>query len=489
MTKNDKSPEIIEKEFNNADNKILYKDVLEDDKTIYNWKCDDCNEIWQTTNYQRRCVEGRGGCSYCTGQKVRKEESLGYLHPELIEEWSVENKKSIFDYSAKNRDVFKWNCKACNQSYEQRIFSRVKGSGCDCLKRKLSEYPILAKEILNADPSKITTESLDIYDWKCNDCNYIWNASVTKRVQGKSKCQKCSKKEVVLGNSLAETHRPLMDDWDFEKNHISPFSITSRNSSIRIHWKCQKFPEYHKWDSKLESRVSKKPTGCPYCSGNKTSVLESIVSDNIKYRNELLAKEFDKEKNTFKIEEIRAGSQEQIWWKCSTEGCDYEWQATPANRTSKYSKTGCKECSMKKNRNGQSNGEIYLRTELKLIFNSIDEVPKTTTHKFSKGQRITVDFYIEELPLAFDLDPYYTHKSKESIARDTEKSKLLKNYCNFFKLRKDPLEKISDEDVVYTCSSNDSKELAKLVYLKILELYPGLDKDTKHKLEKIVNLD
>ena len=299
-----KSIEIIKQEFNNGNNGIIYDDINLEDKNKYYWKCSDCDEIWQTSNYQRRIVK-KGNCLFCTGQKVRKVESLGFLYPELITEWSSENNKDIYHYSIKYYDKkVKWICKDCNNHYEQRIPLRINGSGCLCKKDTLIKHPDLAKEIQNANPSKITIGTHDKYDWKCQECGNIWKEEVNKRVNGKSKCPKCSKSKAIEGNTLADTHRQLMNEWDFEKNMISPFKITSRNSSEIISWKCEKFPDYHKWDIKLESRVSKKPTGCPYCSGVQTSILESIISDNPDYRNVLLAQEFDKEKNTFKIKEL-----------------------------------------------------------------------------------------------------------------------------------------------------------------------------------------
>ena len=114
MDKIDKSIEIIEKEFNDGNNGILYIKIQTYDKSIFNWKCSNCGEIWQTSNYQRRIAK-KGDCLYCTKQLVRKHESLGTLHPELVDEWSIENKKTIYDYKPINRGVFKWNCKFCNQ--------------------------------------------------------------------------------------------------------------------------------------------------------------------------------------------------------------------------------------------------------------------------------------------------------------------------------------------------------------------------------------
>lgn len=479
----DKSIEIIEKEFFDANNGIKYSDIKFDDKTKYNWRCNDCNEIWETSNYQRRIAK-KGDCLYCTGQLVRRENSLGCLHPELICEWSPDNVKDIYNYSTKYYDKkVKWICKDCNNPYEQRIPPRIKGSGCLCKKETLLKYPDLAIEIQNADPSKITIGTHNEFDWKCQKCSYTWKEEVNKRVYGKSKCPKCSKRKAIDGNTLTDSHPHLMKEWDFEKNLVSPFEITSKKYSERIYWKCEKFPMHHKWDTNLGSRVSEKPTGCPYCSGDKTSILESIISDNPKYRNDLLAKEFDFKKNTLKIEEVRAKSSSDINWICSNDKCNFSWTAMPANRTGVY-KTGCPECSIKLNKKGQSKVEEGLRQELKKIFNSINETPKPTGFKFQSGKIMTVDFCIEEIGLAFDLDPNNTHKEKPSASynRDKEKTDVLMNYYQFFKLRQDPLTKISDKDIVYICNTQNSSQLAKLIYIKILELYPNIDKNIKSKL-------
>ena len=69
-----KSIEIIKQEFNNGNNGIIYDEINFEDKNKYNWKCNDCSEIWQTSNYQRRIVK-KGNCLFCTGQKVRKVEN------------------------------------------------------------------------------------------------------------------------------------------------------------------------------------------------------------------------------------------------------------------------------------------------------------------------------------------------------------------------------------------------------------------------------
>jgi hypothetical protein len=49
-------------------------------------------------------------CPYCAKRKVFKEESLGYLHPEVLDLWSDKNQKSPYEFSeSSGRRVF-WKC-------------------------------------------------------------------------------------------------------------------------------------------------------------------------------------------------------------------------------------------------------------------------------------------------------------------------------------------------------------------------------------------
>ncbi len=468
---NTKEVSIIREEFIAGENELNFDEISNESKDLFKWKCSDCNETWETSKFQR-IIAKKGNCHYCTGQKVRPGESISDLYPELISEWSEKNNRKIIEFSIKNRDYKAiWNCKTCNTEYERRIFSRVKGNGCKCKKSLNITHPELANELIDADASKITKGSKAIHQWKCSKCNHIWEKSVLERTANKSKCEKCSGKVAMVGTCLADTQRDLMLEWDFEKNSISPFSITSKNYSTLIHWKCKEHPEYHKWEKELGQRLGTKPTNCPYCYGTgKTSILESILTTEPE-----LAKEWDYAKNTLNIENIRKSSSRKINWLCKN--CNHSWQATPANRSG-LNETGCPECSAK-----ESKVENHLREELKKVFSDINENSERTSFNFSSKMPITVDFIIREINFAFDLDPYHTHKKRLKI--DTEKSLILKNYCNFFKVREHPLEAISNEDLIYyyAINKNTVKLLAKSILEKILKMFPDLNNNLRGKIE------
>ncbi len=258
-------------------------------------------------------------------------------------------------------------------------------------------------------------------------------------------------------------------------NTFSPFEITEKYTDD-INWRCAKDDKtkiYHRWPTTLYARIKQK-TGCPFCYGTgKTTILESIVNTATE-----LAKEWDKEKNIeHDINEIRKSSSKKIWWLCQNEDCKHSWQATPANRTG-VNETGCPECSSK-----ESKIERYLREELKKVFSDINEKPEQTNFNFKSKRTITVDFFINDINVAFDLDPYHTHSKRLKI--DIEKSEILKNYCNFFKVREHPLEAISKGDFIYNYAINKNtvKLLAKSILEKILKMYPDLNNNLRGKIE------
>jgi len=463
-----KSLKIISDEFNKGGNRKKYENIPNEDETLYKWKCSDCGEIWETTKNQR-IIKKKGNCHYCTNQKVRRHESLGVLYPGLKKEWSKNNLKSIYHYSPKNQTEVEWHCTTCGDFYKRRIHSRVNGNKCDCEDSILVNYPDISKEIQDLDPKLITTGSHKICLWKCqkSGCGYIWKCSVNERINGKKSCPKCKGNVAEKGSCLADTHRELMSEWDFEKNNISPFLITSKNGSILINWKCKNYPNEHKWQTKLEKRVSKKPTRCKFCYGTKsTSLIESIKTTHPD-----IANQWNYSKNVIDISTVRGGSGTKVWWKCND--CGHEWQATPANRTG-VNKTGCKTCSDKINKKGQSKIEAKVREQINKIYKT-DSSPKNTNFTFKSKMPVSVDFFLEEISLAFDIDPYYTHKNRFKI--DSEKSSILKNYCNFFKFREHPLTITSENDIVYDFDIlKNIDQFCDLLFKKIDCLYPNLKK-------------
>ena len=54
-----------------------------------------------------------------------------------------------------------------------------------------------------------------------------------------------------------------------------------------------------------------------------------------------IAAEWDRERNETGPTDVSSGSDSEVWWRCSVEGCGHRWQARVRNRTRG---TGCPKC-------------------------------------------------------------------------------------------------------------------------------------------------
>ncbi len=137
-------------------------------------------------------------------------------------------------------------------------------------------------------------------------------------------------KLVVGVNDLQTVNPSLAKEWNYDKNgEITPTMVTV-SSGKKVWWKCD---NGHEWQTTISNRT--KGRRCPYCSNQKILVGYNDLSTT----NPELAKEWDFEKNGFGPNEISAGSNKKVWWRCSK---NHKWQASPNSRTRG---NGCPICS------------------------------------------------------------------------------------------------------------------------------------------------
>ena len=98
----------------------------------------------------------------------------------------------------------------------------------------------------------------------------------------------------------------------------------------------------HIWRSKIANL--RNGNGCPYCAGRKT--LEGF--NDAKSNCPELMPEWDYEKNTVSPEQVTAGCQREIWWKCNQ---GHSWAA---KLTDRRNGTGCPYCSNRKVLRGEN---------------------------------------------------------------------------------------------------------------------------------------
>lgn len=169
--------------------------------------------------------------------------------------------------------------------------------------------------------------------WKCIK-GHEWQETINNRTSKKFGCPYCTGKRAIPGETdFATVYPDLLKEWDFDKNKkIDPHTILPKVNKL-VWWKCSKG---HEWQATVNSRTNMR-SGCPFCSGR---FAEPGVNDLATTNPECLA-EWSYEKNKIKPTEIKAGSEQKVWWHCKK--CGHDWQATPYAHILAH--TGCPYCA------------------------------------------------------------------------------------------------------------------------------------------------
>ena len=170
-----------------------------------------------------------------------------------------------------------------------------------------------------------------------------------------------------------EEYKHLLDEWDYEKNEMSPNEVTNGKRD-KVWWLCKKG---HSYNMHIYSRVLQN-SGCPYCSGRYAIKGENDLATTHHH----LLKEWDYSKNIIKPDEILAGSSKNAWWICSV-GHSYECRI--GHHTS--NKVGCPYCSGQKVLEGY-NDLCTTHPELVKEWNYSKNIK--SPKEFSKGSNIKV---------------------------------------------------------------------------------------------------
>ena len=258
-----------------------------------------------------------------------------------------DNKKLISEYNYKKNGEIDlntittgshkkiwWKCSKGHE-WESEVKSRNAGRGCPfCANKKVlvgynditTTNPILAKEWNyekneNLKPTQFLANSHKKVWWKCKN-GHEWISSIENRNK-QSGCPYCSNRELITGyNDLATTNPILAKEWNYEKNNdLKPTGVVA-GSNKKVWWKCSKG---HEWEAIIKNRNNGQQ--CPYCTN--TSLL--VGYNDLATTHPKLAKEWNYKKNgNLKPNEIIAGSNKMIWWKCSK---GHEWKTKALYRS------------------------------------------------------------------------------------------------------------------------------------------------------------
>jgi hypothetical protein len=181
-------------------------------------------------------------------------------------------------------------------------------------------HPDLARELADADPSKLSKGSHKYCTWKCA-LDHQWKATVKDRTAGYG-CPYCSGNKTLTGfNDLSTTHPELAR----ELIDAHPSKL-SKGSHKYCTWKCALD---HQWKATVKDRTA--GYGCPYCSGNK--ILRGF--NDLSTTHPELARELV----DYNPSRISRGSKRICTWECTN---SHKWRTTVQSRSSG---DGCPSCA------------------------------------------------------------------------------------------------------------------------------------------------
>lgn len=147
--------------------------------------------------------------------------------------------------------------------------------------------------------------------WWLGKCGHEWEATVGSRSRGNG-CPFCAHQLVLKGyNDLATTHPSLLEEWDYEKNEITPYEVMAGSNKL-VWWKCKKG---HSYRAKLSFRSKKLKEDCPFCRSAWTELLPGF--NDLQTLRPDLAEEWDQTKNEPLLpSEVLFKAYKKVWWIC-----------------------------------------------------------------------------------------------------------------------------------------------------------------------------
>src|SRR5580700_9366425 len=68
----------------------------------------------------------------------------------------------------------------------------------------------------------------------------------------------------------------LVRQWHPRNGTLLPADVRA-GSHAKVWWRCPKGPD-HEWCAQIKSRIGRRARGCPFCSGHRASVTNSLAT-------------------------------------------------------------------------------------------------------------------------------------------------------------------------------------------------------------------
>lgn len=312
------------------------------DKQAY-WICENNHSYKSQISNRTRMG---AGCAYCANQKVLQGyNDLESQYPEIAKLWAYDkNSLNPNQVIAKSNKKAWWKCEF-EHSYNQNISSKtISNIGCPICSGKqtlsgYNDFATLHSELLKewdfnkntVKPSEIAPASNKKVWWLCKE-NHSFYALVSNRTILGRNCPICSGQKVLQGyNDVATTFPKILDNWDWNKNSITPYEYTVK-SKKDAWFLCDKG---HSYSTKIRYFTTAE-IPCFYC--NNLKVLRGY--NDLATTHPEIAQYWDNEKNTISIYEVHKHYRSKVWWNCDeNHSYDVEVIVKVANNT------GCPICS------------------------------------------------------------------------------------------------------------------------------------------------
>ena len=263
------------KEWDIEKNGDIVPDMVNSSSIVkYWWKCEKGHSYQMTP--ANKCHHG-SGCPICSGKQILSGfNDLKTRNPEIAKDWDYDknyplqadevspfsNKKywwicsegHSYCASPNNRISNKSNCPYCSGKKVMAGYNDLVTTNKDII--KYWDFS-LNKDI---DPEQISAGSLKKVWWICPK-GHEYEKAVASFIKYPN-CPVCSGRVLKTGvNDLKTTHPNLAEEWDLNKNKITPDSVT-RTFDGKVWWKCHTCGT--EWEQKVNVRVLK-GAGCPNC--------------------------------------------------------------------------------------------------------------------------------------------------------------------------------------------------------------------------------
>lgn len=305
------------------------------------WKCPEGHTF--VSAIAKRC-KAKSMCIYCSGSKLWTGfNDIATTHPDLAAEYSDENPDTTAEVRYTLTENRLWVCPTEGHTWVGQVAGRVKkGFTCSyCDGREIlagfNDLETVEVELMKCwddekndiNPQELSPRSNTLVHWKCPEGHMdLLSPKSRIRNKGDNHCAFCSNRKTWKGdNDIVSKYPEIAREWDKDKNAGAVEDCNPRNDTDVIHWVCSQ-DDNHKWEATARARTrDKKPTGCPYCTGQRVHV---GVTDLATTHPDIAASWHPTLNGDTSPTDVTSTSGRVTHWRCTE--CAYEWSGQVYSR-------------------------------------------------------------------------------------------------------------------------------------------------------------